>query len=315
MLWPDLIYFAVACFILVVSGTGLVRTVTKIAQFLRVSEFAAAFVIMAVATSLPELSVGITSAIAEEPALSFGNVIGANILDLTLVLGIIIIAARGIKIREKVIKRDSKWMSIITILPLILFLIGNSLSRIDGVILIAIFLVYSYRMFKTRKRHEKKLKEKIGRYEIIFTVFLFVICLALLFVSANFVVKYASALAIELSLPPIMIGLFLISIGTTLPELTFGVRAAMLKHGQMALGDQIGTVICNSTFIIGLTALICPITAAFTPFVIAFAFLILVSFLLITFIESGNMLGIKEGIFLVLIYIFFIMIEFYMKTI
>ncbi len=314
MLLLNLIYFLIACIVLVISGTGLVKSLIKIAHFLRLSEFAAAFVIMAIATSLPELFVGITSAIAKKPSLGLGNVIGANILDLTLVLGIIIITARGIKVKEKNLKKDARWMSLIVLLPLVLFLIGNSLSRIDGAILVLVFLVYSYRMLKTRKRYETRLKDKVGRYEIILMVFLFITCLFLLFGSAKFVVEYASNLALELELPKIMIGLFLVSIGTTLPELTFGVRAAMLKHGEMALGDQIGTVVCNSTLILGLTALIEPITVTFTPFIIASAFLLLVSFLFITFIESGRKLEVKEGISLILVYIFFVMVEFYMKS-
>lgn len=315
MLLLELVYFLIACIVLVISGTGLVKTLTKIAQFLRLSEFVAAFVIMAAATSLPELFVGITSALAKKPALSLGNIIGANILDLTLVLGIIVIAARGIKIREKNLKKDARWMAILSILPLILFFIGRSLSRIDGAILILVFFIYSYRVLKTRRGHKKIVNGHVGRYEIVFAILLFITCLVLLFVSANFVVKYASALAIELSLPPIMIGLFLISIGTTLPELVFGVRASLMKHGEMALGDQIGTVIFNSTLVIGLAALIYPISAAFTPFIIAFSFLLVVSFLVITFIESGGMLGVKEGISLILIYLFFVMVEFYMKPV
>ncbi len=313
MLLLNFLYFLLACAILVISGTGLVKTLTKIARFLRLSEFVAAFIIMAAATSLPELFVGISSALAGKPALGLGNVIGANILDLTLVLGIIILTARGIKIRERGLKRDVRWMSFIAILPLVLFMIGNSLSRLDGAILLLVFLAYSYRMLK-RQRSNERLKGGIGRYEIVFAIFLFVICLVMLFVSARFVVDYASTLALELSLPPIMIGLFLVSIGTTLPELTFGVRAAILKHGEMALGDQIGTVIYNATFVIGLTALIYPISATFAPFIIASAFLLLVSFLVITFIESGSMLGVKEGISLILIYIFFVMVEFYMES-
>ncbi len=166
------------------------------------------------------------------------------------------------------------------------------------------------------KRESRKIvKGHVGRYEIVFAILLFVTCLVLLFVSANFVVKYASALAIQLSLPPIMIGLFLVSIGTTLPELTFGVKASLMRHGEMALGDQIGTIVFNSTFILGLTAVIYPISAAFAPFMIASLFLLVASFLVITFIESGSMLGVKEGISLILIYLFFVMVEFYMNSI
>ena len=133
----------------------------------------------------------------------------------------------------------------------------------------------------------------------------------LLFVSSIFVVKYATLLSFDLKLPAIMIGLFLISIGTTLPELTFGVRAAMTGHAEMALGDQIGTIIANATLILGIIAIICPIQAAFAPFLIAAIFMLLVAFLFATFMESGSKLSITEGISLILLYVFFIIIEFY----
>jgi cation:H+ antiporter len=313
MLLMNMIYFFIACVVLVVAGTYLVKNLVKIAQFLRITEFAAAFIIMAVATSIPEFFVGIMSAISKNPALSFGNIIGANIIDLTLVMGIIIIASRNIKIRDKEIKKDAFFMSLIAIAPLVLFLIGNVLSRLDGLILLGVFFTYSYRMFKRQRKFSKKTEDGIKRYEIVFSVFFFILCLAVLFVSANFIVKYATLLAIDLALPQIMVGLFLVSIGTTLPELTFGVRAAMMGHGEMALGDQIGTVICNATLIIGIVALIQPITAAFAPFIIASAFLLLSCFLFMTFTESGNRLDTKEGISLILLYIFFVMVEFCIK--
>ena len=110
-------------------------------------------------------------------------------------------------------------------------------------------------------------------------------------------------------------GLFIISIGTTLPELTFGVRAAMLKHGDMALGNQVGTVIINSTLILGIVALIYPITANFPAFLISSVFLIIISFIFITLVSSGRSLSIKAGIFLILIYLFFMIVEFYIQSV
>lgn len=313
MLWPDLLYFIIACIFLGSSAILLVRLLKKIAILLHMSDFAAAFIIMAAATSLPELFVGITSAIAKKPALSFGNIIGANILDLTLVLGLIVIAARGIKTNEKGIKRDSIVMLFMVMLPIILFLIGNSISRSDGIILIVSFVAYSYFTIKTRKRSKKKSEGKAKKSNAMLGIILFLICLAVLFVSANAVVKYASALAVDLNLPQIIIGIFLISIGTTLPELSFGVGAALLKHGDLSLADQAGTVIFNSTFIVGVTALIYPISATFTPFIIASLFLILASFIVIKFIKSGNTLSIKEGIALILAYVLFAIIEYFTR--
>lgn len=315
MLWLNLIYFALACIALILSGTWLVKTLTKISRFLRITEFAAAFIIMAIATSLPELFVGITSALEGTPAIALGNIIGANILDLTIVSGIIILLGRGIKVKSRKIKRDSVYMSLILLLPLALFMINNSISRIDGAILVGVFALYSYRLLKRRAKFTKPVEDHIKRKDVVISIFIFIFSIVALFFSSKFLVHYASLLSIELSLPPIMVGLFIISIGTTLPELTFGARAVMLGHGEMALGDQIGTVIANTTLIIGITAIIYPITAHFIFFVIGAIFMLLVGFLFVTFTESGSKLDVKEGISLILLYIFFVIIEFYIKTI
>lgn len=309
----NLLFFALACIALVISSTILVRCLIKIAMFLRLSTYVVSFIIMGIATSLPELFVGITSAIQKNPALSFGNIIGANILDLTLVIGIITLLGRGIRVKSKETKKDALFMSMIAILPLVLFFIGKSLSRIDGIILVAVFLVYSIRMIKREKEMKMPLANHIKRFEIFFTTLLFVACVVVLYFSANFVVKYASLLSIQLALPSIMIGIFLISLGTTLPELTFGIRAVQLGHSEMVLGDQIGTVIFNSTFILGVVAIIFPITAEFAPFFVSAIFLALVAFLFITFVESGRKITINEGIAMILLYVFFVIIQLYLQ--
>jgi len=296
------------------SGTFLVKSLKKISAFLNISEFTAAFIIMAIATSLPEIFVGINSALAKNTALAFGNVIGSNIADFALVGGIMILLARGIKIEKKDIKIDSLYLIPVVLLPLILFFIGNSLNQIDGIILIVVFCLYSWRILRRRKKFKKPLEKetRIKRHEIVIYSIIFIISLILLFVSSHFVVKYASLLAIDFMLPPIVIGLFLIAVGTSLPELAFESRAAQLGHGEMALGDLIGSVVANSTLVLGITAIIFPITANLMLFVISAIYLLLLTFLFATFIHSGSKLYVMEGIALVLLYIFFIFIQLYL---
>lgn len=309
MLGLNLAYFIIACAFLAISSIALVKLLRKIAILLHITDFAAAFIIMGAATSLPELFVGITSAIAKKPSLSFGNILGANLLDTTLVLGLIIIAARKIKVKEKGIGRDSIAMLFMAMLPIILFFIGNSISRLDGAILLLSYIAYAYIIAKTRKRKKNKSERKeLGK--AIPSIILFIACLIALFISANAVVKYSSAIADDFNIPLIVIGIFLISFGTTLPELSFGISSALLKHGEMGLGDQIGTVIFNSTFIVGITALIYPISAAFAPFIVASSFLLVSSLVTVVIMRDGKNLGIKEGLFLVLIYILFAILSF-----
>ena len=315
MLINNLIIFLIACLVLVISGSLLVKTLTKIAAFLKLSEFVVGFIIMAFATSIPELFVGVTSALAGKSALALGNVIGANIINLTLVIGIAILLGRGIKIESKKTKTDSLYMVLIAALPMVLMIIGSSLSRIDGIILLAAFALYAGRILKQRRLFKKEVKDRIKRKEIILTTILFVFSLALLFLSARFVVEYATLLSVDLALPPILVGLFIISIGTTLPELTFGSKAVLAGHSEMALGDLIGSVVVNSTLVLGITAIIFPITANILLFSVSAIFMVVIAFLFATFVESGDKLYVKEGISLILLYVFFVMIEFYINTI
>lgn len=314
MLTVNLLLFLASCILLVVSGSLLVRTLRKLAVYLRVSEFVIGFILMAFATSIPELFVGISSALANNTALVLGNVIGANILDLTIIVGIVILLRKGIVIESDKTKKDALYMFFIAALPLILMWIGNSISRIDGVILLAAFLIYARKLYKERKIFTKEVNNAVKkRWGPILNTALFIFSLALLFLSSRFVIEYASLLSFDLALPPVLIGLFLISFGTTLPELTFESRAVLMGHSEMALGNLIGSVIVNSTLVLGITALITPVTANLWIFFTSAIFMLLVAFLFATFIESGNKLYIREGISLILLYIFFILIEFYIK--
>lgn len=313
MVVVDLILFLAFCVILVLSGSWLVTALTRIASFLRLGEFIVAFILLAFSTSIPELFVGISAALAKNPALSLGNVIGSNIANLTLIAGIVVLFARGIKIKKKEIKKDSLYMFIITLLPIILMMIGQKLSRIDGAILVAAFIFYTWRLLKHKKRYRAEYADKVKKWETVASVFLFVICLVILFGSSQLVVTYASRLAIDLFLPPIFIGMFILAIGTSLPELVASLSAVKKGHSEFMMGNLIGSTIMNSSLILGVTALIYPITANFFLFLTSAFFMILVTFLFATFTESGSRLYWKEGVAMVLLYVFFLIVELNLK--
>ncbi len=316
MLLVNLVLFIFFGVIIMFSGTYLVKSLIKIANFLKISEFTAAVIIMALATSIPEFFVGISSAISGNPSLSLGNIIGANIMNLTLITGIFVLMSNGIKFKERRISKDSFYMALILLLIVILYIIGRSLSRIDGAILILVFLFNSYRIIKKRKKTGETLNHRGGRFErkeIVLTVLIFCAALVILFVSARYIVKYGTLLAVDLQLPSIMIGLFLLALATTLPELVFGLRACKMGHPEMSIGDQIGTIIVNTTLIIGLVALIRPIKAEFIPTIIAGVFMFIAAFIFMTFVESKKKIEISEGVALIMLYIFFVIIEFFLK--
>jgi cation:H+ antiporter len=201
-------------------------------------------------------------------------------------------------------------MALVLLLPLILVLIGNTLSRIDGAILVAVFVVYSWYLMKQKRKFTKQVKDNIKRSAVVLNTLLFAGSLALLFISSHFVVKYATSLSFDLALPPFIVGLFLVSFGTTLPELTFEARAVMSKHSQMALGDLIGTLVVNTTLVLGIAALILPIKIQLDSFLLGAIFMVIVAFLFAAFFKTGNKLSVKEGIVLILLYVIYVIIQF-----
>lgn len=312
MLLSDAVYFGISSLFLILGGIFLVKSLSKIARMLRISEFSAAFIIMATATSLPELFVGISSAIQGNPGLSMGNVIGANIINLTLITGIIILLSREIK-SDKKIEKDSYFMLTGVVLIIALYIIGKTLSRVDGIILVCFFGFNFYRTFRKRKKFRKKIENGIPKESKSLSLLIFMVAFIVLVFSSQFVVKYAEALAVDLALPPIFIGLFLLSIATTLPELVFGISAAKMNHNTMGIGDEIGTILANSALILGLVAILHPIEVAFAPFLVSAMFMFIAASVFTVFLLTNRKLETLEGIGLILFYMLFVIIEFFIK--
>ncbi len=315
MLIVNLIMFFLALIILCIAAYYGVKTLVWLAYALRVSQFVMAFILAAIATSLPELFVSVIASLNKANEIVIGNIIGSNIADITLIGGLIIVFARKINIKNPKIRRDSIWMFILGCLPIVLFFIGNSISRLDGIILLLSSIFYVVYIFKIKKEFKKVLEAKVDVKRTFYHTILLVICLILVYFSSSYVVNYAKLLAIDLKVSPLLISLFLIAIGTSLPELALETQAIRLKKVNIALGDLFGSVIVNSTIILGISALINPITAEITAIFIAALFFVLSAYLFVVFVYSGKKLVLEEGVGLIIVYILFVIIEFYVKTV
>ena len=204
-------------------------------------------------------------------------------------------------------------MVAISTLTVALMHIGRQVSRLDGIILICTFLVYIAYMFKRRKGYPLVLKESGTRWEVIGHTLLIPISLAALFYSAGFVVESGSELALSLALPPIFVGLFFIALGTSLPELVFECKSVLAGHSGLALGDLIGSVIVNSTIVLGIAAIITPITGNIFLFMTSSFFMIVVCFMFAVMLETEGKISWKEGVILLMMYVLFLMVEFSLK--
>jgi len=313
------IIFLIACVILAKSGALLVKSLKKLALYFHLSEFTIAFILVGIVTSLPELFVGITSALGKASNLSLGNAIGSNIVDLTLIIGLTVVLTRGIRVRSSIAGKDTLYMSIIALLPF-LFILNGHLSRIEGGILVGVFLLYLLRLFYRKKEFERSVFSQIKNVSVkirnrskplISNLLFSVLGLFLLILSAWLIVKTSSILALALNIPLVLVGLLIVSIGTSLPELAFGIKAGFSGHKEMIIGNLFGSVIANSCLVLGVTSLIYPITLTNVNLFLITAFFMLISVMLFaTFIRSKEKLSSLEGILLIAIYVIFIIVTF-----
>ncbi len=312
-----ILIFIGSCILLVKSGTWVVKALTRIARFLEWSEFLVSFLLMAFATSLPEFFVGLSSAFHKLPQLSFGNIIGANILNLTLGVGLAALVAGGLKLETQVARRDALYTAVIGFLPLLLMLDG-ACSRVDGIVLLGV-LVFYLKMILHEKQRFTKVFDKYKRGWTQYKLFLKDLAVfwggvALLLVAGEGVVRSARALSLEMNLPLTFTGIIFVSLGTTLPEITFSLRSISLGHKEMVLGNFMGSVICNSTLILGLVSLISPLKITnFSPYLIGILFTSIVAFAFAVFARTGKKITKKEALILLGIYIVFIIFQSVLK--
>lgn len=299
---------------LVRSGAWVVRALTKITKYLRMTEFMVSFMIMSFATTMPELFVGVVSALGGQPQLSFGNVIGSNIINLTLAVAIAVFVARGLKCEGAVLRRSAIYTLIIASLPMILMLDG-AISRVDGIILLLALAMYMRLLFYQREKFTKIFNHEFNgewqKFKIFLKSFLvFFGALALLLISAEGVVWSSTRLAEFFGLPLMVIGAIVVALGTNLPEITFGIRAITLGHKEMVLGNLLGAVVSNSTLVLGITVLIYPLEVPdLAPYAAGIIFSMAALLFFTIFSRTGREINKKEAFFLLLIYLGFVAAE------
>ena len=304
-----------ALIILIRSGTWVIQSLSRIARFLRWSEFVVAFILVAFVSSLPELFIGISSALHGVPEVSFGNIIGANIINLTLAVGLAVFLMGGVQIDRQTVRKDALYTAGIAILPLILILDGQ-LSRLDGIILLTIFVFYATWLFSQKERFSKVYNNNhaLGFRHFMKDIFIFLGSIFLLLVSAEMIINRAITLAKVTGVSSVYISIFLIGAGTALPETYFTIRAALKGKKEMILGNLMGAVVITSLFVLGVVALISPIKIIdFSPYVIARIFLFLAAVSFFVFIRTGEKISKKEAFFLLLLYLGFIAAEILIK--
>lgn len=303
--------------ILVWATDLLISSLKVLSDETKLGKFALTSFILALATSIPELFVGITSAFEGRPNLSLGNILGSNIADLSLVIGGAACLGGEVMVLGQVFTRDIFLTFIVSILPIFL-LLDQTLSRLDGVILFLVYLFCQITVLRGKrketrgpgwiKRLLKRLVTVSGNHKKEWASFF--LGVALLLLSADLLVKSATHLAISFSIPIVLVGLFLVAVGTSLPEFSFELQAIKRREGEMVFGDLLGSVVANSSLILGVTAILHPIKiVAFEDYLLATAFFLFIFGIFYFFIKTKRKLERWEGVVLIGLYLLFALIE------
>jgi cation:H+ antiporter len=298
------IYFFGGLALLYLGGEVFVRAAAAIGKRLHMSPLVAGLTIVAFATSSPELAISLNAALKDLPGLAVGNVIGSNICNLALILGIVTII-KPAPVRQTLVRRDVLVMAITTLLVPGLLLDGE-LSRVEGGLLILCIVTYTVlTVWHARAtRHQRSPDEHsvpLITENTVFNVLLAVGGLLLLITGSRFFVDASETIADLFGVPDGVVGLSAAAFGSSLPELSASIIAA--RHGQpeMAAGNLIGSNIFNLLMILGATSVVRPL-AMHSVTLVDLAVMIAVTALALVLMLTRARLRRREGIVLVVTY-------------
>jgi len=301
--------------IVVYGADEAIKRLLGLSKFFRLSAFVTGVVIAGTLAVLPELSIGVLSALDGSSSFGLGVILGANVADLTLVIGVVVLIA-GCQRMDAVMLKNLKISFVAVLLPVILLLDGQ-LSTIDGAFLVGCFLVYVVWLLKNG-RSEKEVPEFLRWQKRVFslgiTVFLLIIGITVLFIGSELVNQSAQELSTFFGLPLFLIGI-VVSIGTCLPEMAFAIRASERKDGEIGIGNILGNVLADSMLTIGIIALINPITISNLASPLTAGIFVAVSIVFVYMRSRDGDVSKKDAVLLIGAYGIFLLIQYLLETV
>lgn len=306
----DFIILIIGFFLLIKGADIFVDGASLIAKKIGIPSVIVGLTIVSLGTSAPELAVSLISSFNGNNGIAVGNVLGSNLFNTLVVLGGTAIVAPLI-IKKCTIKRDYITTLLVTILTcfLIFGLVPkseNMLSRISGIILLVVCIIYMFILVKAAKKDSVKDEENTSEIKMSKNILLSLIGVVGIVFGGNLVVDSATNIAYALGMSEKLVGLTIVAVGTSLPELVTSIVAALKGENDIALGNVLGSNIFNLVLILGASAAISPITVS-GVMVIDFIILIVVTLFIGALIffnkKEEKRLGRLEGIILVGMYV------------
>ena len=297
----DFAFVALGVLCAAFGGDAFIKGTVAITGRLRIPASIAGVTVAAFATSSPELSVAVNAALAGTPAIALGDSLGSNVANIGLILGIALVIS-GIHVPRETIRRDYAVALAVPFL-LTLLMIDGQLGRLDGAILLATFFGWLTIVVTQALRFRDQIEISVSRHSAP-TLAAFVLGgLVLLVAAGRLIVTGASGLAVALGLPPFIIGAVVVAIGTSTPELATTLMAKLRGHDEIGLGNILGSNIFNALWIVGIIAIISPISIQISQLGVALAFGFLVTAICYPF--GDGFLGRKRGLVLLGVYLIY----------
>jgi len=296
-------------FILIVNFSDiLVDAASSVANSLKIPKIVIALTIVAFGTCAPEIAISFNSVINNNGSMAIANVVGSCIINVLLVIGLAAIVS-PIKVKNDTIKKEMPLLCLITLIFSILVLdsvvfdfLPNTVTWLDGIILLLLFMIFVFYLYNIVKEHRNKNREK-PMYSVPKAVFLLVVSIIVVCYSSNLIVDNAILIAENFGISHKIITMVVIVIGTSLPELTMTIRSAKKHEFDIALGNIIGTNIFNICIVLGLPVTIFGGVEILDFGVVDFIVLFASSVMLFIFAKTDKRLNKTEGIIMFLVFV------------
>ncbi len=309
MIWLNLILY-ICSFVLIWFGAGLiVKAVSKFSSTLKLSPFAFSFVFLGILTSTPEFSVGLQAVADHDAEIFAGNLLGGIVVLFLVVIPVLAIFGKGISFKDEMDRKALLATIGVIILPSV-FILDRRVTNVEGLLMIGSYMGLLYLIQRKNgifdKKNERLLDLKAYSYKDLFKI---LVGLGIVFVASNLIVDKTLYFADVFKISAFYIGLFVIALGTDLPELTLAIRSVVAGEKKLAIGDYVGAG-AVSTFLFGVfTLLHNGEVITDSNFLITFGFIAIALGLFYFFSHKQKHISRRNGFVLLALYILFVMIE------
>lgn len=297
---------------LIKGADAFVEGASSIAKKFNVPSMIIGLTIVAMGTSAPEAAVSVTSSLAGQNDMSVANVVGSNFFNVLVVLGVSSIIAK-LPVQNETIKKDTPFLILISVL-LLVFGVNLKLGRIEGLALLALFTYFLVNTIKSAKKSTENHSFETGETAVAIeietsseislpkTILVSIIGIIGIVIGGDMVVNSATSIATSFGMSANLVGLTIVAVGTSLPEFVTSIVAIKKGETEIAIGNVIGSNLFNILLVLGLAAVINPISMSILAF-IDIVFMVLITLLLYIFMKKRNSLVKSQGIILVVLYI------------